>query len=135
MPETPEKEAVQALIDRFDRIEKVDTTKEGKLAKVSLRGLPQIENASFRMTFDPATQRVVEVGGNKAAFWNDQWKMFTPLKELRVINLHHNFGTERENRATLYDASGGYGAGKPPALGIDSIARQPLRRRRFAGRR
>lgn len=106
LPDTSEKAAVEALIDRFNSVEKVSLGKDGELRSIHLLGLPNLEKASFRLVFDPESQRVIEAGGNRAAFRNDEWAMFAPLQELQVLNLHHNFGAERENRKETYDAGG-----------------------------
>jgi len=49
LPDTAEAPAVRRLIDRFRMAEKVERVNDGTLRTIHLRGLPELEKASFRM--------------------------------------------------------------------------------------
>lgn len=91
LPETEERSAVQAIIDQFDAVEKVERHPDKSLKSISLRGRGSKEKASLRLVFDPQTHRVTEVRGNAVGVKNDEFTIFAPLKELRVVSLHHAF--------------------------------------------
>jgi len=106
LPQTNEAPAVRKLVDRFSAVDDVAHDREGRLVRITLRGLPEIEGAVCRIVFAPETEHVVEVSGNRAAFANDEWSLLVPLKQLQKINLHHNFGPSLKRDREDFDGGG-----------------------------
>jgi len=88
-PDTDEQPAVRAIADLFEEAE-VLRGRDGALRAIALRGGRQRAKASLTMSFDPQTGRVTSIKGNSAGVKNDDFALFVPLKDLRLLSLHHN---------------------------------------------
>jgi hypothetical protein len=109
LPHAAEDAAWRNIAQRFSGEPVVERNRDGALRQIEVRGLKQDapDKGNARVVLDPESGRVVEVVSDRAAFANDEFRLFTAFTELERLTLWHN-GNFHDKQARIedYDASG-----------------------------
>lgn len=104
-----EQAAWEQIAGRFTGEPEYKRNRQGTVEQIEVRGFQHDpkEGSWARVRFDRETGRAVEISSNRAAFTNEEFRLFRPFSELQRLTLWHNSNFHDRNiPIEHFDASG-----------------------------